>query len=112
MFKKCSKCDRKWLSREEFLSDKDLRLIGYQVHFEELEIGLFLFNHSCQATLGIYAKEFRELYKGPVFSQRATGSEACPQYCLDPNNLSPCKAECECAYIRELMQVIKKYQVE
>ena len=109
MFKLCSNCGEKWETREEFLSDKGLRLIGYQVHFEELELGIFLFNHICNTTLGIAAKEFTDLYDGIIFSERATGSEECSEYCLDQNNLMSCPVKCECAYVREVLQIIKNW---
>ena len=109
MFKLCPKCGQKWETRKEFLDDKDLKLIGYQVHFEELELGIFLFNHTCQTTLGIHANEFTDLYDGPFFTERATGSDQCSGYCLDQNSLMPCAAKCDSAYVREVMQVIRNW---
>lgn len=109
MFKICAKCGQKWETRKEFLDDKSLELIGYQVCFEELELGLFLFNHSCQTTLGISAEEFTDLYDGPVFAERLTGSEQCHGYCLDQSSLSSCTAKCDCAYVREALQIIKNW---
>ncbi len=110
MFKQCSKCKKKWETREEFLNDAGLELLGYQVHFEELELGIFLFNHTCHTTIGIYAKEFTDLYDGPVFVERVTGDEQCSGYCLDQNNLMPCTTKCDCAYVREVIQIIKARQ--
>jgi hypothetical protein len=110
MFKQCGKCKKKWENREEFLDDKDLKLIGYQVHFEDLELGIILFNHACNSTLGIYAKEFTDLYDGPVFAERATGSEDCSGYCLDQSNLMPCAVKCECAYVREILKIINNWK--
>ena len=109
MFKQCNMCLAKWGCYEDFLSDPDVSLVGYQVSFEELEAGLFLFNHSCNNTLAIQAEAFTSLYDGPIFNQRATGGEQCPGFCLDKCELNPCPAECDCAYVREVLQAVKKW---
>jgi len=105
-FKTCT-CGTPWKKRHGFLADPSIRLVGYQVHFKQLELGLFLFNHlSCGTTLTLPAESFLDLGSGPVYSDRRTGEEDCPAYCLRVENLSPCPAKCECAYIRDVLQVI------
>ena len=108
-FKICPTCGTEWNSREEFLSDPDIDLVGYQVHFDELTAGLFLFNHSCKTTMSILAATFVSLYNGPIFSERATSTDSCEELCLRDDELGPCHAECECAYVREILQIIKKW---
>lgn len=108
IFKQCSGCNKKWANREEMLTDPEICLIGYQAHFEDLALGLFLFNHSCKSTFSVLAGEFADMYKGPVFDKRLTGSESCPGYCLHEESLDPCSLECECAYVREIVQLLKK----
>jgi len=100
-------CGKTWPDRDSFLDDPGILLIGYQVNFKYLKLGRFLFNHSCGTTLALTADLFVDLYGGPVFSVRATGSDACPGYCLRKTSLSPCPAQCECAFIREILQIIK-----
>ena len=93
-----------------FLRDAKLTLVGYQVHFEKLEEGLFLFNHEvCHTTLAVAAGAFQPLHQGPIFTQRATGGADCLGYCLHRDNLLPCPAECECAYVRQVIQVIRHW---
>ena len=108
-FKICPSCGTNWKSREDFLSDPDIDLVGYQVHFEELTAGLFLFNHLCKTTMSILAADFIDLYNGPVFSERANATEACEELCLNDDELEPCHAKCECAYVREILQIIRKW---
>ncbi|MDF1590083.1 MAG: hypothetical protein P1P89_01105 [Desulfobacterales bacterium] len=108
-FKQCSSCGAKWSNRTRFLEDPSIKLIGYQVNFEALLAGFFLFNHSCMTTLAIPAEAFEDLYDGPVFSERATGSEECPEHCIHENDLSPCPAHCECAFVREIIQSVKAW---
>lgn len=105
-FRTCSLCSKVWETRNDFLDDPDIVIAGYQVHFEELSEGLFLFNHSCKGTISLRAGLFRDLYDGPIFEARLTGTDDCPEYCLIKHELRPCPAKCECAYVREIIQLI------
>ena len=110
-FKKCTFCGYRWQSRKDFLEDVSTEMIGYQVNFDNLRLGLFLFNHlDCGTTLGIPAGVFKDLYNGPVYSERLLESEQCPSYCLHENQLDPCPVRCECAYVREIIQIIRSWQ--
>jgi hypothetical protein len=109
-FKTCPLCAKVWTSRRELLTDPDIELVGYQVDFEELALGLFLFNHNtCQTTLSVRAGRLKDLYLGPVFRERKTGQQECQGYCLRRSALGPCPAECECAWVRGLLQVIRNW---
>ncbi|MBC2717020.1 MAG: hypothetical protein HF978_17080 [Desulfobacteraceae bacterium] len=107
VFKKCPNCGFEWNDRESFLKDPDVEIVGYQVNFIRLSAGYFLFNHSCKGTFSVQAVEFKDLYHGPIFTKRATGQKECPEYCLHQDELRPCPAQCECAYVREILQTIK-----
>lgn len=107
MFKQCNKCNHQWETRDDFLSDKTLQVIGYQVFFEDLKFGLFLFNHSCHTTIAVDTELLMDLYDGPIFSDRKPDGRKCPGRCLNENILSPCSRECKCAFIHEIMQIIK-----
>ena len=112
-FKKCPMCTEKWHSRNDFLSDSSLKLRGYTANLDHLELGIFLFDHdTCMTTLAIQASEFIDLYEGPVFETKLTGSEECPGYCLNTNDLRNCPAKCECAYVREILQIVRKWPKE
>jgi hypothetical protein len=89
-FKICGKCGAEWSERDTFLTDPDLSLVGYQIHFEELKTGLFLFTHNCKTTLAIEAGEFQDLYHGPIFIERLANTEECLGHCLHSQNLNPC----------------------
>ena len=109
-FKKCPACNSVWDSREGFLSDPDLKIIGYQVDFINLTEGLFYFSHSCKGTLAMAAGDFADLYGGPIFAERVTGSYECPIYCQRKDDLTPCPVECECAYVREIIQIVRNWR--
>jgi hypothetical protein len=109
-FKKCTFCGHRWPTRKDFMEDATLDLIGYQVNFDNLNLGYFLFNHlTCGTTIGLAAGLFRDLYEGPIFQQRQTGTEHCPDYCLHEKQLAACPAECECAYVREIIQTVRQW---
>jgi hypothetical protein len=105
-FKQCSNCSTIWHSQEEFLHDAAVELVGYQININELSEGLFLFNHACGTTMALTATVFRNLYSGPVFTERLFGSEQCSGLCLRQDDLNPCPEKCECAFVREVIQEI------
>ncbi len=111
VFKICPCCNHQWQRREDFLSDLSLYLNGYQSDLDTLEEGLLLFTHemeSCHSTLGIQVKEVMDLYQGPRYPDKRALSKECPRYCLDPHNLKRCEVHCECAFVRELIQLLKQ----
>lgn len=110
MFKRCTMCKKTWEERDAFLADPEINIIGYQVNFEELQLGYFLFNHmTCQTTLAIHAAHFVDFYRGPVYAERKTGTAECNQHCLQKNDLDLCAAKCECAYVREIIQMVREW---
>ena len=108
-FKTCSNCGFVWPTRQAFLEDSSLTMIGYQVSFEDLVAGLFLFNHSCETTLGVKAGVFQDLYSGPLYGDRLTGTADCMRFCLYKDNLLACTAKCEFASVREVIQLIRNW---
>ncbi len=113
IFKTCSKCAEEWINQGDFLADPYLELIGYQAHFADTERGLFLFNHHfCGSTIAMRVAGFLNLYDGPVYEKKMTGSDACPGYCLYKEILEDCPVECNCTYVRKIMQVIKKKKLK
>jgi hypothetical protein len=91
------------------MEDPSLDIIGFQVDFDDPEEGFFLFNHTCETTLAIRVGKFEDLYEGPIFSERLMNTDECPQYCLHKSELRPCPIKCECAYVREIIQIIKHW---
>ncbi len=113
IFKLCPMCSTQWKTRDEFLDDPTLVLNGYGMDFEKLEWSLFYFTHAtegCHSTLAIVAEQFLDMYKGKRYTERRTGLEDCPRYCLDEKQLNRCDAFCECAFNREVIQIIKARQ--
>jgi hypothetical protein len=109
-FKECSLCGKQWKTREDFLSDREVVLTKYQARFEELKLGLFLFQHSCGANLALTAGRFTDLYDGEAFTENLKGSETCPTYCLNEQEFKTCPNKCECAFVREVLSIIDNWK--
>lgn len=105
-FKICKVCTAAWPSRDQFINDPAVEVIGYQPNFVVLEQGLFLFNHNCGATLSIAVACFADLYEGPIYQQSQQGSKECPGFCLHSSEIKPCPAKCECAYVRNILALL------
>jgi len=106
-------CSTEWKTRDKFIDDQSLEIIGYQADFENLEMGLFYFTHQkevCFSTMAIKVKVFLSLYSGGKYTERRTGKKECPGYCLDEKQLNRCDALCECAFNREVIQIINDRQ--
>ena len=111
VFKQCPCCQRSWESRDQFLEDPGLELSGYQADLEFLEEGLFYFNHKaegCGSTIVLGVSQFLDLYTGPRYTERLTLLEGCPRYCIDKAQMNRCEAVCECAFVREVLQIVKQ----
>jgi len=109
-FKICPSCEHVWPTLEEFLADPDLLLAGYQVHFDDLEAGLFLFTHTqedCHTTLALVVKDFVSLSQRPILNKRTVQPAGCENLCMRQGAFDPCPIECECSWVREILQKIK-----
>ena len=112
-FKKCTSCAAVWLTRDAFLSDPEIELTGYMANFDKVKLGLLLFLHKkegCLTTVAIKAGEVRDLYRGPVYKENLSGTDVCPGYCLRKTALVKCPKKCECAWVTEVMDIIKNWK--
>lgn len=112
-FKICTTCSKPWDTLEGFLDDPELKLVGYQVAFEDLEGGLFYFNHqhaNCGTTLAIPVREFTVLSPLPIVARRETEQGCCPGLCVRQGNLDPCPVACECNWVREILQIVRNWK--
>jgi hypothetical protein len=112
-FKICPTCSKHWKTLEDFLADPELELSGYQVNFSDLTGGLFYFTHlqeNCGTTLAVPVMEFTVLSSHPVLTRRKTVPGSCLGLCVRRNEIGPCPVECECTWVREMMQVIRNWK--
>ena len=110
-FKTCPKCSTRWKTRDDFLSDSTIELIGYQADLNNLGFGLLLFDHDapgCSTTTAVFVYQFFDLYAGPRHPEVKALLPGCPRHCIDENYLSRCDVVCECAFVREIIQIIRE----
>ena len=75
IFKTCSCSKTPWFSRDEFLADGNIYLVGYQANFGDFVLGLFLFNHlTCQSTIGIPASCWGKCSPASKFCDRVVAA--------------------------------------
>lgn len=110
-FKVCTMCSTAWETRDQFIKDDSLQINGYQVDFETIDWSLFFFTHEvpgCNGTMAIEATAFLDLYTGERYTERRALLDGCPRYCLDQEQLARCEAQCECAFNREVINLINQ----
>ncbi len=109
-FKQCTACAARWSTRDEFLSDPAVTLVGYQMFETELALGMLLFDHQpCGTTLALKVAAFADLYDGPIFSARLQKSPACPSHCFEVSNLDDCETECCGNWVRVVLQKVQRW---
>ena len=111
-FKVCPDCKYVWKTREEFLSDPNLKIIGYQVDYNEPQGGLILFTHEiqgCETTLAVRVKSFADFYNGPVCEDLLENTEECPGHCSNIDSLDPCFEKCKCSFARNILQSLRNW---
>jgi hypothetical protein len=109
-FKVCPTCSKGWNTPDDFLSDPELKLAGYQVNFADLEGGLFYFTHGaghCGTTLAVPAKTFTHLSSRSFLNHRGEKPEGCTELCVRKGSLDPCPTDCECLWVRDVMEAIR-----
>ena len=111
-FKTCPNCGVVWQTLNDFLVDPALEQGGYQINFLDLRGGLFYFTHAvedCGTTMAVPVGQFTSLSKRNFLANRRIEEhEGCSSLCVRRGDLSPCPVECECVWVREVMQVIKE----
>ena len=108
LFRTCPKCGFEWRSRDQFINDPNIMIIGYQLNYVEFVAGFFYFNHSCKDTFTIRANVFENLYNSPVFENWGVGSELFPEHCLRYKESESCPIKCECAFVKKIIQKFRK----
>jgi hypothetical protein len=111
-FKACPGCRYVWEDREEFLSDPDVEVVGYQVNYDDPNAGLILFTHqtpACGTTLALEVREFSDLYRGPICEDLLENTDECPGHCRDMSSLERCAKECNCTFARDILQILRDW---
>lgn len=108
-YKKCV-CGKAWKTRDSFLKDKKVKIVGYQPDFINRRYNHFLFQHKikdCGEFIGIRASDFSDLREKGCPKDVCMGQEGCPGYCLDTFDLRVCSVTCRNATDREVAARIR-----
>ena len=107
VFKRCSTCDREWSTRDEFLHDPEVVLVGYQSTFTVTEPGLFLFNHSCDSTIAIDADAFADMYGEEIRQSCEAHLDNHPEYCCKGMTGEDEPKACICKFSRTIVDTLR-----
>ena len=113
-FKHCTLCPALWVEAEDFIRDLELRVEGYLAAFTNPEEGLILVTHrkaECGTTLAIPAGALRRFYHGPEYVAHHTGDDDCRRLCVTRDELEACDVECDMAWVREIIQLLRRHEV-
>ena len=113
-YKSCPLCGRIWHAPADMVCDQTLKLNGYQADVPNPEKGLLLFTHEsdgCYSTIGVYAIDFRFMHDGIIYPECHFQQADCEGRCLDESDLEICHAHCCMAWVRDVIQYIRRHEV-
>ena len=119
-FKTCLLCNTSWYTVDDFIRDPEVDIIGYQPHPAKTGAGLFIFGHRhCNSSISVRLDALSELQVcltrdaesvyiiGPDMIQESCSTATCFENCLRKTDSANGNLQCECSYVREVMQIIK-----
>ena len=112
-FRECD-CGRSWKTRDEFLKDRYVKILGYQPDFVNHKYNHFLFVHrtkGCGQFFAVRASDFGDLREKECPNELCTGHSECPGYCLDTFDLRVCSVTCRNASDRILASKIHNRRI-
>ncbi len=105
-FRACGMCHKQWATRQDFIADPKLRLLGLQAVPHHADGNLLVFEHDCGTTVSVLAWRLRDLLpaedRGEEGLPLLYGSEGCKGYCTRLEELSACDRSCSNARDRRL----------
>lgn len=99
-------CGRSWETREQFLEDPEVRLVGLQVVGDLPDANVVVFEHRCGTSVSVLARRLHDLL-GPVADDEwplalLYGTADCHGLCTELSNLDGCDRPCRNAYDRRV----------
>jgi hypothetical protein len=112
-YRKCD-CGKTWKTRDAFLRDKAVKIIGYQPDFINHKYNHFLFQHKikgCGVFFAVRASDFSDLREKACPNELCFGHDECPQYCTDTFDLRVCSVTCRNASDRSIASKIRSRRI-
>ena len=99
-------CRKQWATRQDFISDPELRLLGLQAVPNFPDANLLVFEHECGTSVSVLASRLRDLIPDPEPDDPSLpllqGTESCRGYCNRLEELEVCDQRCSNARDRRL----------
>lgn len=112
-YRKCE-CGYIWKTRDDFLRDKKLKIVGYQPDFINHKYNHFLFQHAakgCGQFFGVRASDFHDLREKECANELCFAKEECPGYCKNTVDLRVCSVNCRNASDRIVAAKIRSRRI-
>lgn len=107
-------CGKTWKTRNAFLRDKAVKIIGYQPDFVNHKYNHFLFHHrakGCGVFFGVRASDFSDLREKGCPNELCFGHDECPGYCMDTFDMRVCSVTCRNATDRVIASKIRSRRI-
>jgi hypothetical protein len=107
-FRYCPVCSVLWTWQSQFLSDPEVRFLGFRPAATPESLCLMLFNHSpCDTRMAFALETFAELTAVPILSPSCATTHKNEDYCLARQELRPCPTLCVCAFVYSVSEAIR-----
>jgi hypothetical protein len=113
VIKQCTTCSTQWLTLQQLVEDRNLKIEGYQACFGDADAGLIILTHktrTCGTTLVLPARVFRPLIAGCLPEAHMTLSTPCPRRCSRPRDFEACQVKCDMAWVREVLGLLRRHE--
>jgi hypothetical protein len=105
-FRSCGMCRKQWPTRQDFISDPELRLLGLQAVPDFPDANLLVFEHECGTSVSVLASRLRDLVPDAEADDPSLpllqGTESCSGFCNRLESLEACDRRCRNARDRRL----------
>lgn len=109
-FKTCGSCRYPWSTWDDFVADRELRLLGLQAIAGVPDASLLVFEHNCGSSVSVLSKRLRHLLPDhPAASWPSLrGSDQCPGHCTDLGDHGACALQCRNVRDRDLIGLVQR----
>lgn len=111
-FKKCGACRKIWLTENEFLNDKKVKVLWLQVIPGFPDVNCIIFEHlECGSTVSVLTPKLRHLLDRKLeIVKDLYGTEECNNLCNTRETMAACDKNCVNAPDRELARLLVSYK--
>ena len=108
IFKQCGACKKVWNSVDDFIYDKNVKVLWLQVIPGYPDANCIIFEHrSCGSTISVLTPKIRHLLKREFnYTEDLYGTDDCNGHCNTRDTMAACEKECVNAQDRELARLL------